>query len=225
MWGGNLLTLFLQLQQMDKGKDGLIWRTEEDKKTTHIFIIKDQKGTAKHKPTGVVVETKPLVISKRYVNQAWHIGNLQNLRNIGEIDLSLIENGRSERINLPKPMLDRLRDYLARKVDITEKYDCADFAHELNGVEYEHANYDPEKWEYINYYSILKPGDTILMKKSSDTNPKNFDHFAIYLDDGLFLSKHGNIGPLIVTGLEEMKTLFESDSVFQIRPKTQFVTK
>lgn len=210
---------------MDKGKDGVIWRSEEDRKMAHIMIIKDGQSRTKHTPTGVIVDTKPFVISKRFVNQAWHIGNLNNLRNIGEIDLSFLENGRSKKIDLPKRMLERLRNYLSRKVYITDKYDCADFAHEMNGVEFTHADYDPEKWVTISYYGNLKPGDTIAMKQKSNSNPKHYDHFAIYLGDDLYLSKHGSIGPLIVTGLEEMKKLFESDTVYQVTPKTQFVTK
>ena len=52
------------------------------------------------------------------------------------------------------------------------------------------------------------------MEKSKDEY-----HYAVYLGQGLYISKFGYIGPLIVTSLEAMKYAYDADQIWIIRPR------
>ncbi len=63
----------------------------------------------------------------------------------------------------------------------------------------------------------LKPGDTIFISRVN-TPYQGITHFAIYIGYGLYLSKFGNLGRLIVTSLNEMKKGFGGNFVFSAIP-------
>lgn len=82
----------------------------------------------------------------------------------------------------------------------------------MNGVDYLFGKFDNQKWvvEKLDV-SSLKIGDTIIIGRDRQT----LTHFAIYIGEGLYLSKFGSSGPLIVTDIPAMKIGFGGDEVFK----------
>ena len=129
------------------------------------------------------------------------------------------EDGREEQINLPRSLKVRLQEYLSWGPD-RRPFDCGSFVHFLYHLPYRPGNFNSLKWEIRSLVDErqLKAGDAILLSDSSE-DPNRPVHFAIYLAHGLYLSKFGNIGGLIVTDLEQMRVGFGGTKAFRILPK------
>lgn len=123
-------------------------------------------------------------------------------------------------------MLDRITKFISSGLNSLGKdHDCASFAHAANGISYTFADFDPNKWNFSSFSdSDIKAGDTILITGEPEITSQDFKHFAIYLADGLYLSKFGETGNLIVNDLPSLKKLFDGDNIHLAAPKPEFVT-
>ena len=86
----------------------------------------------------------------------------------------------------------------------------------MNGVEYQFGVFENQKWtvERLENEELLKEGETIIIGH----HPRRLTHLAIYIGDGLYLSKGGTIGALIVADLPSMKIGFGGDEVYRASP-------
>ncbi|MDA8792641.1 hypothetical protein N9N67_05310 [Bacteriovoracaceae bacterium] len=126
-------------------------------------------------------------------------------------------------VNLPEPINSNLIDYF-KGLPKKKSYDCNAFAHHLNGVEYEKDNFDYEKWNitlisdninaFINSDREFKIGDTIILANSYE----DFTHAAVYISNGVYISKFADVGPIIFTTLDEMKNGFGGNQIYLISP-------
>ena len=66
---------------------------------------------------------------------------------------------------------------------------------------------------------LTHPTETIFISSKEKPVEGDYDHFAIFVADGLYLSKFGNAGKMTVTSLEEMKKFYGAEHVFKIKPK------
>lgn len=123
-------------------------------------------------------------------------------------------NGEYSILDLPESVKTQLLKYL---MNPPEPCDCNCFAHAINNVKFKMGIFDDSSWMITKFVgeSYLYPGDTIYIEKAKDT----FTHFAVYLGQGLYISKFGYRGPLIVTSLEAMKYAYDADQVWIIRPR------
>ena len=146
----------------------------------------------------------------------YSLDNLDNTKNIlMEVDGKLVD--------FPQNMTKKLEYYFKEQNNIQESFDCGSFAHLLNSIDYDWPHFKSEKFnieqmdnEMLNK---LQTGDTVFISKFN--NPENYGitHFAIYLSDGLYISKFGNSGKLIVTNMENMKKGFGGKYMFKSTPR------
>lgn len=147
---------------------------------------------------------------------------LKDLSQTRAISITLREKDEEKEVELPEDMLQRMASYLAEKnsTNGNGKFDCASFAHAVNGVPYEYTKYDPSKWNQSNFSSNdMSAGDTIAIVDTEAPYANQYTHFVIYLGDGLYISKFGSSGPLIVSDVDEMKKGFHGDTVYKLEPK------
>ncbi len=98
----------------------------------------------------------------------------------------------------------------------SDDFDCLCYAHYLNDVKYTPKYYNSQLWIQTKFdKNQLKPGHTIIMY---DDN-QNISHFAVYLDQGLYISKFGTTGGVYVSDLSSMKKYYNSNDVYQIIPR------
>ena len=130
-----------------------------------------------------------------------------------QLNLTIVnEKGDTVKVDLPANMDQKIIGYLRAGAPPTAPFDCNCFAHYMNGVEYVFGRFDYRQWAVrpLAQESLLKPGNTLIIGHNSST----LTHFALYLGHGLYLSKFGASGPLIVTDLEAMKIGFGGNEVF-----------
>jgi len=147
-----------------------------------------------------------------------HTSTPVNVPDGARLDLS-VETDRGRRtVNLPEEMNARILNYL-RLGHPCLPFDCSSFVHYMNGVDFHFGEFDDRRWvvETLTDEGLLKEGDTILLGH----NRKTFTHGAIYLGDGLYLSKFGPDGPLIITDVPAMKIGFGGNEVFRSYPIAQ----
>lgn len=130
---------------------------------------------------------------------------------------------RKESITLPEPLNSNLINYI-RGIPERINYDCNRFVHFLNGVKYSRTKHISKRWkielisndidQFINSDFEFITGDTILIGKSYN----EIAHAAIYLGDGLYLSKVGDTGPLVIASVDEMRKGFGGHQIYLIKP-------
>lgn len=127
-----------------------------------------------------------------------------------------LPDGKSSEVNLPREMNERLVSYLINGGEPTSPFDCNCFAHYFNGVEYVFGTFRSELWSInpLSSESDLAVGDTIIIGYSLN----RITHLAIFIGNGLYLSKFGSNGPLIVSDLNAMKIGFGGKKAFSARP-------
>lgn len=147
--------------------------------------------------------------------------HLKDLSQTYSVLLILRDRVGHEKYPLPPILSERLAGFLHGEGYDQNRADCGYFVHYMNRIPYD-GHIDTELWNFKPYISDeeLITGDTILMSEriGNETYPK---HMAIYLSDGLFLSKFG-IGRgnnLIVTTVEEMAAAFGGSYVSIMLPK------
>lgn len=102
--------------------------------------------------------------------------------------------------------------------DATDKHNCKGFCYFI--YQKEDSLEAPVKkiWNRkpFNKKTIL-PGEIIAFyQKKYDS----YSHWALYLGEGIYLSKYGNTG-IKVDSLERLKKFYEADTIFQMRSKTK----
>lgn len=124
-------------------------------------------------------------------------------------------NGNETKISLPEGILANIGWFLTQRGE--RPVDCNGFVHYLNGVNYVFGTFHYAQWDISEFLNdeTIKVGESILMRDSV----KDTKHLAIYLGSGLYLSKGGPKGDLVVTSLESMRSLWGGKEVVVIRPK------
>lgn len=101
-----------------------------------------------------------------------------------------------------------------------EKYNCIDFAKECVG------HYKPSELNELGDWILhqgfneqnLASGDLVALFKDKD-----FQHFAVYMTDGIYLSKFG-MGDLYFTSLEMMQITYGANKVYKAEPQPPICT-
>jgi len=134
-----------------------------------------------------------------------------------EIDFAIENDDNSIDIfHLPPNMSKRLIEYF--RISPLKPFDCYSFGHFLNSVSYGLRFFSLSKWEKCFFNeNLLQTGDSIVIFTIKDGSIKKFNHFAIYIGNGLYLSKGGVSGPLVVSDLDIMKSAFGGNQVYQLR--------
>ncbi len=124
-------------------------------------------------------------------------------------------NGLYARLDLPEKTNNRILEYL--KKGYPEPCDCNCFAHFINQVDFKFGRFNSSSWDVnpLETEGVLTPGETILIGQSEN----KLTHAAVYLGEGLYISKFGASGSLMVTSLKAMKRGFGGDLTWTIRPK------
>lgn len=125
--------------------------------------------------------------------------------------------GERTKIELPGPMRRRVAEYLRNGGPPSVPFDCNCFVHYLAGVPYTFGKFDSRSWDIslIAETNPLKPGDAILI----GYGPSEINHVAISLGQGLYLSKFGQSGPLLVTDLSVLELAYGGIGLLVARPK------
>ena len=123
-------------------------------------------------------------------------------------------NGRYGYLPLPEKVKKQILKYF--NSGYSGPCDCNCFAHYVNEVDFEFGRLKNSSWitSEISTEAILSPGDTIMIGKSEN----EITHLAVYLGEGLYLSKFGTFGGLIVTTLRGMKMGFGGTKTWLTRP-------
>jgi len=136
-----------------------------------------------------------------------------------EIDF-IIENDDDslDIFHFPLDMSARLIEYLS--ISPLKGFDCYCFGHFLNSLSYRFSFSPLSKWEECIFdEDLLKTGDSIAIFTIKDGSINEFNHFAIYIGNGLYLSKGGPKGPLVVCDIDIMKSAFGGNQVYLLRRK------
>ena len=136
------------------------------------------------------------------------------------LDISLIDlKGNTRKVSLPHRLNKRLRQYLLFGAP-SKPFDCSSFVHHMLGVQHDFANFDPHDWivREVSQEPVY-PGAVVAIGLSSSFNRKKITHFSLYLGEGLYISKFGVFGSLVVTTLDEMKKAFGGNHVFHLKPR------
>ncbi len=117
-------------------------------------------------------------------------------------------------INLPAPIVQNILHFLKAEHPVTE-WRCQDFIRAAHGFNFTPNELTVEKQFYIPYgESQPAPGDAVALLDSVG----RVRHYAIYLADDLFLSKYGGCNRLEISKLNEMHTVYGTDSSVLLRP-------
>ncbi len=189
----------------------------EQPRITKLIIEKDTNLNAENTDSKQTFAIKGMSVLRGDSNRGgYDYYKLKDLSQTRAISVTLREKDEEKDVELPEDMLQNMANYLANKNNITGHFDCASFAHAANGIPYESPKYDPSNWVQSDFDGNINPGETIIMEDKN--KPNLFNHFAIYLGDGLYISKFGSSGPLIVSDVDGMRKGFGSDKVFKLKP-------
>jgi hypothetical protein len=135
------------------------------------------------------------------------------------LEIVIKSQGEDVVVTLPSNLQSKLLEYLTSGAP-SEPFDCSSFVHFLYNIEYQFAHFDASKWD-INVLASeeeLAIGQAILINESDSDYSKNITHLAIYMGEGLYLSKFGRSGKLIVATLESQKVGFGGDTAWSMTP-------
>lgn len=200
---------------------------ERAERMTKLYILKSEL-TAQHKTIGLESKARSLGLSRNQDRMLFSYYKLSNLSGTKKLEVLMESDHGIEKVELPERMLDNIARFLREdSKPRKEDFDCASFAHFVNDLPYEIGAYDPDAWKFERLESEkqLKAGDTVFITRSED-NWKTIDiaHAAIYLNKGLYISKFGVSGKLVVTTLEEMKKMFDGQYAVQAIPNPDKAT-
>lgn len=107
---------------------------------------------------------------------------------VGKAQLGLLDVSRKLPTKTVRKLIALVVESTANVHQSRCKYDCINFAHELNGIWFEDGMFDWRVWRKLHWNgeSDLPPGRTLIIKEDSD-----IVHMAIALRNKLFLSKIG----------------------------------
>lgn len=138
-----------------------------------------------------------------------------------------------EKLNIPLGLSEKILQYLKLCGENRRIYsDCAHFAHFVSDITRESIWDDVylKNWVVIDSKSSPEPGETIIighrcqnsfineMQTVRDPKLKDFmgEHFALYLDRGLYIQKAGSDLPMVITDLDEILKAYEREHVSPI---------
>lgn len=115
-------------------------------------------------------------------------------------------DGRRRSLDVPIWIRERLREYLRQGGPPTTPFDCNCFAHWMNGVAFEFGQFKRRSWnlEMALSEDAVQPGDTVLLGYSYE----EVKHVAVALGDGLFISKFGVDGPVLITNFATLQLAY-----------------
>ncbi|MBP9757179.1 MAG: hypothetical protein KBD06_01105 [Candidatus Pacebacteria bacterium] len=205
-------------------------KKEGSPKPTRLLIERTE-GTAHNAGNDVVMKMRELFLSRNNDAAKVSFYSLKDLSRTQSLEVVMNTENGTKTIELPDGMLDRIAEYLrSDALDIKNDFDCGAFAHFVNNVPHVVEKFDTALWSVysLKNETVLHPGDTVITVDGDGktvVRGQDIKHFAIYLGDGLYISKFGTVGPLIVTTLEEMKKGFGDPkarkSAFQIVPNKE----
>jgi hypothetical protein len=180
-------------------------------KETKINIT-NENLTVYNKSNEIYWKVKSVFVGRRF-EPSTPITTLKNLTNTDQVGIYY----EGKKVDLPKNILEKLIKYFKQRPNQNTNFDCSSFAHFLNDIPYQFPNFYKNNWifEKLTTHDLLA-GDTIII--SSVGNENDFVHLAIYINNGIYLSKFGNSGNLIFATLEEMKKGFGGQTSFKITP-------
>lgn len=148
---------------------------------------------------------------------------LHDLSNTHSVGIYMQDELARRSIDLEPKQLDRMATYLRVNPSQDQQFDCASFVHYVNDVPYQFGHFKPDAWQISSYMNDndISTGETILITKKpylSEAKADDITHFAIYLGDGVYLSKFGVSGKLIAATLPEMQRGFGGEHIFRLKP-------
>ena len=179
-----------------------------------ILIVTGKNRPAYNSTTGARGEIKETLIGR---NKAPHT-LFQRVRDLSAtVDLAIYVG--DEKIILPVLIQNQLISYLRFKRNSQEKFDCVSFAHYLNNISHSYGHFDRDLWiiPESSQNDDFHTGDTVAIAK--DRQAIKISHFAIYLDDGIFISKFGRGGDVLCATLTQMIAVYQSPHIFKLKPK------
>lgn len=134
-----------------------------------------------------------------------------NLGNISDVELFIQDQEELIPDLLPTAMTQRFAQIIRGDFAANPRFDCGYFAHHLAGIPYNGLLLDQDKWDFRPFQEQepINSGDTLLMT----TTWGQITHMAIYLKNGLYVSKFGRSGGVIVTSLDQMQKGFGGSRV------------
>lgn len=199
------------------------WVAPEAK--TKLLIEKDEVIFGTNTDSGQSFELRNMSLGRRRIDGKFSYYGLRDLSNTENVEILVRESDDVRKIGLPNNMLKRLAEYLANEKDLSDfNFDCSAFAHLLNEVPHEFEGFNSYLWnlEELDSEENLAIGDTILLSKILTQSASEPKHFAIYIGDGLYISKFGQSSRLIASTLEEMKKGFDADLAHKASPKPEY---
>lgn len=189
--------------------------------TTRLIIEPSSNMIGNRVDTGKKFLIKGITLGRSNREGSISYYRLSDMSKTTSVEVLMRAGERLENVSLPENILKNIAQYLRENPSEKGSFDCFSFVHYVNGIPYVFGEFRFKPWDirHLTHTKNLNPGDTIFIAKSRW--PKNTDitHFGIYLNNGLFISKFGDLGKLIVTDLEQMKKAFGGRHIFQARPK------
>ncbi len=159
-----------------------------------------------------------------------HLGTFRS--GFGDIGSSLEINiinqmGQYSRLDLPQATEQRLLHFLEAGPPALITCDCHCFAARVAGLNYPHS-YQGGQFQPMaslmaqhggNFTQVfsegsMNPGDAILLTAPVSETEESTVHSMIYLGEGLYLSKLGHGGTLVVTNLQEIQTAYPATRMY-----------
>ena len=197
---------------------------------TRLTIHKNINLEAKNVQNGELFTVKQMQVGRFNREGSISYYNVTNLTRTALLEIAIRDGMAAATVEMPEPMLARMADYVRTKELQPAAFNCLSFAKHANGLPQSQSaegipQFEPHYWDIcpMDDEASLKSGDTVFIAELPDPTEYSATHFAVYLNDGLYLSKFGNTGPLIASSLPEMKKGFGGDHTFQIVPRDDFV--
>ncbi len=151
--------------------------------------------------------------------------NLDGIDNLNKVIVTIKINDEERIIPIPINYSKRLLDYFKLDIlnnpDSYRRFDCYALNCLLANVK---INDITPEFEYIK--KNLEVGDFIVLVPNDHILPDSIKHWALYLEDNLYLSKFGKSGEgkqshLAIMDLEGMMTLYKCDISYVAKPQNQ----
>ncbi|NTW46264.1 MAG: C40 family peptidase [Candidatus Moranbacteria bacterium] len=191
---------------------------------TRFIIEKGKKHDAENQDSGSLFKVHQIRVGRNNPDGSASYYKLSDLSNTDRIEISMRDRNGTRDIDLPEEMLGKIAAFIREDHRREGKFDCSSFVHLANGIPHEFGSMVISKWDVSDFdEGTLAPGDSVMISK--DREHMNVTHLALYLGEGLYLSKFGNAGKLIVATMKNMKKAFEGKYAFHIRPKNPDIGK
>lgn len=123
-------------------------------------------------------------------------------------------DGKEKILNLPTEIKSRFIDYFRHSS--ASPYNCYGYVLHLHGWLDEGFSDNDLNYKTVEGVDELRSGDAIRISQKSSQGGIVPMHYAIYIGDGLFLSKMGSGGRVIINSFETIKFLYMTELVFDV---------